>query len=213
MDCLDLLRSMPSESVDHCITDPPYGVRSLYSVYDWGEDLGGQEPTKLQRATKHWQVHKPIYEQIRRVLKPNGNLAWSSGMIYYPWFAQWFGPHRVWALSRFGATRQASGHIWIVQDRERQAIRFPDRDGVIFYKSIPQLRDRHPCPKTIEEASFMVESLTRPNDIVIDPFCGLGSTLVACQRLGRRWIGCDLSPAYCEVALERLDFSNPFRIA
>ena len=51
----------------------------------------------------------------------------------------------------------------------------------------------------------MIEALTTPGQVVLDCFCGLGSTLVAAQQLGRRWIGCDRSRRYCQVALQRLE--------
>lgn len=46
--------------------------------------------------------------------------------------------------------------------------------------------------------------LTRPNDIVLDPFMGSGSTAVACKMTGRNYIGFDLNPEYCQLAEERL---------
>ncbi|MEO6062804.1 MAG: DNA methyltransferase, partial [Thermoflexales bacterium] len=43
-----------------------------------------------------------------------------------------------------------------------------------------------------------------PNDLVIDPFCGSGTTLEAAQRLGRKWLGIDASAGAVEVARGRL---------
>src|SRR5690606_33531336 len=43
-----------------------------------------------------------------------------------------------------------------------------------------------------------------PGQTVLDCCCGLGSTLVAAELLGRNWIGCDLSRTYCQVAMKRL---------
>lgn len=50
----------------------------------------------------------------------------------------------------------------------------------------------------------MIECLTKPAQIVLDCFCGLGSTLLAAQQLGRRWIGCDRSRNYCKIAMKWL---------
>ena len=50
----------------------------------------------------------------------------------------------------------------------------------------------------------MIEALTQPGQIVLDCFCGLGSTLVAAQQLGRLWIGCDKGRTYCQWAMKRL---------
>jgi DNA modification methylase len=58
----------------------------------------------------------------------------------------------------------------------------------------------HPCPKPIEEMRFMVEHLSSPGEVVLDPFTGSGTTLVAAKELGRHYLGCDL----CRVAKMKL---------
>ena len=60
----------------------------------------------------------------------------------------------------------------------------------------------HPTPKPIELIEYLVEMASR--EVVFDGFVGSGTTLVACERLGRRGRGIEISPAYCAVALERL---------
>ena len=50
-----------------------------------------------------------------------------------------------------------------------------------------------------------IKSSCPDSGIVLDPFCGAGSTLVAAQKLGRRWIGIDISPEYCEMAKRRIE--------
>lgn len=49
-----------------------------------------------------------------------------------------------------------------------------------------------------------VKILTYKNDLVLDPFCGSGTSAVACVISGRRWIGIELSEKYCEVARKRV---------
>jgi DNA modification methylase len=51
--------------------------------------------------------------------------------------------------------------------------------------------------------SFFIRLLTDPNDHVFDPFCGAGTTLIACEQLQRAGYGCEISPAYCDVIVER----------
>jgi DNA modification methylase len=198
-DALALMRVIPSESVNAIITDPMFGVQSRFSTYEWGPDPSKGDPIR------HWNYHGPIYSECRRVLKAGGILAWAVGLRHFSHFKKWFGNHRIWTLSRVGLHRSAPGQMWVVQTREQKPIRFPDKNGIIFYKSVDPLRKLHPCPKPTEEMAFLVESLTQPNHIVLDCFSGLGSTLVAAQMLGRRWIGCDISRFYCQVALHRLD--------
>lgn len=200
-DALRLLQGMPEGVIDAVIADPMYGVVSPYSIYEWGSDPSKGDPHR------HWRYHEPIYHECLRVLRPGGVLAWAAGVKHYRHFPAWFGGHRVWTLTRFGKSKTASGHLWIVQTQDRQPVPFPDRDGVIFHQPLGRLRELHPCPKAVEEMTWMIESLTTPGQIVLDPFCGLGSTLVAAEQLGRRWIGCDLSRTYCRVALRRIRFN------
>lgn len=184
----DLLRALPSESIDAVITDPMYG---LPLVYDWGPDPGD-----------YWTNHEPIYKECRRVLKPGGALAWSIAFRNWRQFRNWFSDHRLWTLVRFFGRYTVT--TWIVQTREQQPIRFPDRDACIVHRR-SRVPPPHPCPKTVEEMLLIVESLTQPGQLVLDCFCGLGSTLIAAKKLGRRYIGCDISRYYCQVAMRRLD--------
>lgn len=96
-------------------------------------------------------------------------------------------------------------NTWVVQTKEQQPVEHPnnmlfrvDRDLFVPLKKL------HPCPKPIEEMAFLIEALTKPGQIILDCFCGLGTTLVAAQQLGRRWIGCDKSRTYCQIAMKRL---------
>jgi len=67
------------------------------------------------------------------------------------------------------------------------------------------------CSNTEHSAAFpvalpawFIELFTQPGDIVLDPFMGSGSTAVAANQLGRRYVGIELSPQYCSIACQRL---------
>ena len=62
----------------------------------------------------------------------------------------------------------------------------------------------HPAPFPIELPEKLIELFTFEDDLVLDPFVGSGSTLVAASRLGRRYVGYDLDPGYVELAAARL---------
>lgn len=206
---LDLLRTMPVESVDAVIADAMYGTAKRYR-YEWGFDPANGDPAM------HWQYHQPIYQECLRVLKPGGVLAWGQGGKFIRKFPNWFGGHRVWTLTRFADTALiAVGNIWIVQTREQQPVEFPHRDSLVMCNRAVYLpfRRLHPCPKPVEELEFMISALTTPGQIVLDCFCGLGSTLIAAERLGRRWIGCDLSRRYCQITMKRLAELKQGRVA
>lgn len=62
----------------------------------------------------------------------------------------------------------------------------------------------HPTEKPVSALLPLVAAFTQPGDVVLDPFCGAGSTLVAAEQLGRRYIGIELSGQYCRIAEQRL---------
>lgn len=77
--------------------------------------------------------------------------------------------------------------------------RFPGRRGVRGYPAT--------FPRELPER--LIKLLTWPNDLVADPFCGTGTTLVAAKALGRRWWGCDVSPRATQIARERIATLEP----
>jgi site-specific DNA-methyltransferase (adenine-specific) len=203
-DALELLRKLPAASIDAVIMDPMFGTSQNFE-YDWGVDPAKGDPVK------HWQYHEPIYRDCLRVLKPGGVLAWGQGGKFAPYFPKWFGTHRVWTVTRvtdtfcFGFAGRDS--VWIVQTREKQPIPFPNIDALVMCSRAKYvlLKKLHPCPKPVEELALLISSLTQPGQILLDCFCGSGSTLVAAKTLNRHWIGCDRSRRYCQIAMKRLD--------
>ena len=63
----------------------------------------------------------------------------------------------------------------------------------------------HPTQKPEELVRKFVLASSSPGDVVLDPFSGSGTTLVAAEQLGRRWLGCDLNADYNDWAMARLD--------
>jgi DNA modification methylase len=65
-------------------------------------------------------------------------------------------------------------------------------------------RTGYPTQKPVGLLEMLIKALCRPGGGVADLFCGSGTTLAAAQRLGRRWVGCDINPAAVEMARERI---------
>ena len=62
----------------------------------------------------------------------------------------------------------------------------------------------HPSPKPLNVMMWFIESTTKPGDTVFDPFMGSGTTGVACMKLGRKFIGCEIKPEYFHTAERRI---------
>lgn len=80
----------------------------------------------------------------------------------------------------------------------------------VFYER-RDVRDKgiHPAVMPIALARKAVELFTHKGELVLDPFNGIGTTLIACQDLERNGVGFDINPRYCEVAKQRLNDANP----
>jgi site-specific DNA-methyltransferase (adenine-specific) len=74
----------------------------------------------------------------------------------------------------------------------------------VSFSSQAERRADHPAPFPIEMEARCIRLSTWPSEIVCDPFCGSGTTLVAARILGRRAVGIDISERYCELAARRV---------
>ena len=80
----------------------------------------------------------------------------------------------------------------------------PDRtqDSVLEFPR-PKVSEAHPSMKPVELVERMVGNSSRSGELVYDPFTGSGTTLIACARLVRRFVGCEIDPAYADVIRRR----------
>ncbi len=77
-----------------------------------------------------------------------------------------------------------------------------DQTSVLEYER-PKASREHPTTKPVPLVEHCLRNSTKKGDVVLDPFCGSGSTVIAADRLGRRCFAMDVDPAYCDVAVAR----------
>lgn len=63
----------------------------------------------------------------------------------------------------------------------------------------------HPCPRNLEHVEWCTYQFTEPEDLILDPFMGSGTTGVACANLGRKFIGIEIEPKYFDIACRRIE--------
>ena len=88
-----------------------------------------------------------------------------------------------------------NGPHYFTDDRTKDSVFAIDR---------PLVSELHPTTKPVELIARMIANSSRPGELVYDPFCGSGSTLLAAHQLGRVGYGVEIDPGYVAVTLERL---------
>lgn len=73
----------------------------------------------------------------------------------------------------------------------------------IIHEDKPARSDEHPTMKPIKLLARGIKNSSRPGEIVLDIFGGSGSTMIACEQLGRQCRMVELDPKYCDVIIDR----------
>jgi len=256
-DCREVLKNLPSESVDLIITSPPYADKrkTVYEGVSTDEYVG-------------WFL--PISAELLRVLKPSGSFVlnikervvdgerhtyvielilemrkqgwiWTEEYIWhkrncYPgkwpnrfrdaWerclhfnkqknFAMYqdsvMVPMGDWAKSRLrnlsetdrrrDNSKVASGFGKNVSNWVGREMAYPTN---VLHFATECSNKNHPATFPLELPAWFMRLFTKPDDVVLDPFVGSGTTAIAAIRAGRRYIGIDISDDYVKVARQNL---------
>lgn len=198
-DCVQVMRGMPSTSVDFILTDPPYLVRYRSRT---GETIANDDDDG-------WL--EPAFAEMYRVLKP-GSLAIS----FYGWNAadKFIGAWRKAGFRIVGHLvfrKRYASSVRYLQHRHEQAYLLAKGDVELPTVALPDVMDwtytgnrLHPTQKPVKSLIPLIESFTHPGNMILDPFCGSGSTLVAAAQIGRNYLGIELRPEHCETSEMRL---------
>lgn len=116
--------------------------------------------------------------------------------------------HIVWAKNHFVLTynryKQQHETILYCHPKGQADVWYGDNtQSTVWMEKKPQANREHPTMKPVELLERALMNSTRRGDLVIDFFGGSGSTLIACERLGRKCRLIEISPTYCDVILKR----------
>jgi DNA modification methylase len=89
--------------------------------------------------------------------------------------------------------KEGEAHKWY-SDRTQTTVLEFDR---------PSRSEEHPTMKPIPLVGYLMKNSSKSGDYILDPFLGSGTTLITAEQLGRKCIGIELSPAYCDVIVKR----------
>ncbi len=100
---------------------------------------------------------------------------------------------------------------WVLRPQEDERFFRPETDTWYVSRVCGTFKERtgHPCQMPEALLERIVRASSHPGDLVLDPFAGSGTTLAAAKRLGRRYLGMELSEEYAERVRRRLDGITP----
>ena len=122
-------------------------------------------------------------------------------------FNQFYMPRTPSTLKRFGTGKIVSGHdtegsrVPSTTAGESAGVR---QDDVWNIGRVPPIKQLYPTEKPLTLLQRVIETSSSKGDVVLDPFCGCGTTIHAAQILGRHWVGIDVCVNACKVVEERL---------
>ncbi len=213
-DCYELIKSIPDKSIDCIYTDIPY----LMSFSG-----GGTTINKLKKYVKNEVknicngINYSIFEDFIRVMKNINCFIWCSKnqiLDIMNYFNQFNVDMNIltWTKTNpipFGSSiwlsdieyclhfyKEAGFNVGWENKKKNYSSPINNKDKEIF---------KHPTIKPIEMVKRHLLNLTKENDIVLDCFCGSGTTCVAAKELGRKYIGIEINKEYCEIAKKRIN--------
>jgi DNA modification methylase len=191
-DCLEVMPLLGK--VDAVVTDPPYGTAEAWqggNKHGWGRQDG------LKAKRNAWDAERPsqkVFDLMLSISKEQ--IIWGGN-----YFADMLPPSMrwlAWDKCQRNFTLADFELAWTSQKKAARAFNLSrsqaGKDG----------KENHATPKPISLMEWCLGFLPDARTI-LDPFMGSGTTLVACQRLGRQGIGIELDPDYFEIACRRVD--------
>jgi site-specific DNA-methyltransferase (adenine-specific) len=231
-DCIEFMKTLSNESIDLTVTDPPYLIN--YSSFrtnskviknddnnKWVEPFFKELSRVMKKGShlycfcdfemssdflveirKYWKVRNLLC--IPRTIKGNGGERIFQQQFEYCIFATLGSKDEGRKFNETQILRPSEGYLKDKRYKPKEWLyRLPDH--WYWTKASEFNHDRlHPNQKNVSCLKDMISLSSNPGEIVFDPFCGSGSTLVAAKELDRNWIGCELDEKFFEIAKKRL---------
>ena len=228
-DCLEVLKTIPDESFDCILTDPPYNL-GLF-MHNRNTNLAKMRDNQFAYAGwdnieyEEWCSNmREFLKECSRILKPKGTLISFMSIIkvesfirfaeevgfYYKTTGIW---HKKNPMPRnMNLQFVNSTESWVYFINRGTSGTFHNNGKVVhdyLESSVTPLSEKkhgkHPTQKPLSIMKQLINLTTNEGDIVLDPFMGSGSSCVAAALLNRNFIGIELNESYFDITSKRLE--------
>lgn len=233
---LELLKDIESNSIDVVMTDPPFFLSNGGITCQNGKmvsvDKGDWD--KLDSMTME-EFYMEILIELKRILKPDGSL-WIFGTMHNIYTLGYLlnklgfkiMNNIVWQKTNpapnLGCrmfTHSTETILWAKQNEKSKHIfnyylmkeindgkQMKDVWTTSTTKKSEKTFGKHPTQKPLEIMERLVLASTNEDSVILDPFAGSGTTLVAASKLKRKSIGIELESAFVDIAVKRIEDIN-----
>lgn len=225
-DALEILRAIPDKTIDITVTSPPYNKRN--KSHGWlvtKEKYSDYDDHLPEDEYQEWQIE--LLNELERITKPGGSvfynhkIRWDDGKLIHPF--EWISKSKwnirqeiVW--DRMIAANMRGWRFWQVDERiywlykpvgnyliGKEIIAKHAKFSSIWHMKPEPRNENHPAPFPLGLPLRAIYSMPgRGKKVVLDPFAGTGTTLVAAKILGHNYVGIDVSREYAQIARTRL---------
>ena len=221
-DCLKVLKKIPKESINLIVTDPPYSVTKRGCA----GNTGGMMKTKITMQGKIFTYNDinctEYAPEFYRILKDGSHCYIMTNHVNLIKMLNTFtntGFHFIKCLiwnkgNKIMGTFYMSQFEYILFFRKGKGIKI-NHCGTSDILTVPNNKTKgidgknlHDTEKPVELMKILIDNSSQPDEIVLDPFMGIGSTGIACKELNRQFIGIEIDSKYFIIAKERIENHN-----
>jgi len=230
-DCLDALKELPDNYVDLVLTDPPYNLEWKESI-----ELHGKKAIYGHKVeTEKWdnldikELYNKLFKEFDRIINKKGSVIIFTRTEYITYAVDeakknnfdnkstiiWHKTNPIPQVRKKNYLSSCESILWVARYDEKRCpftFNFKSQKDMHNFIEMPLCggneRTTHPTQKPIKLIRYLLDIHSNKDDLVLDPFIGSGTTAVACKRLNRNFLGFEINPEYCKIAVKRLEQEN-----
>ena len=218
-DVLELMKTMSDESIDLIVTDPPYKVTARGNAGNSGGMM--QDKLSMQgKIFKHNDIKPSEYiPEFYRLLKDGSHCYIMTNHVNL---------HEMLNVAKESGFHFIKSLVWNKGNKIMGQYYMSQFEYILFFRKgrgkkinkcgtadileIPNKKTKgedgkniHDTEKPVELMKVLIENSSNINEVVFEPFMGVGSTIMACIERDRKYIGCEIDEKYYNIAKNRIE--------
>ena len=228
-DTLEELKKIQDSTIDLSITSPPYNKQEKNKGW-LVKNVQYDSVKDIKTESEYQQNQIAVLDEVFRITKEGGSffynhkIRWARGNLLHPmaWLSQTKWTIRqeiVW--DRMLAANIRGWRFWQVEERiywlykpiahNKIGKELASKHALLtsIWRFAPERKNLHPAPFPLKLPVRIIHSILDESEgVVLDPYCGSGTALVAAKLLGKKFWGIDISEQYLKMSAKRLENSH-----